>query len=152
MHTHGLTPDNRIRGVKPMFPEEIWFCYQKQLQIPRFFLNDIILLVFLVYLSLNYATGKDNSCTEALGKAFFSLSFASVCATGLTFPPFPAQYRIFMAKTLLLQQHPFYLLIYFEKLYLFCVVLVHSAKAHTLPEELLFKTILTRWGDCGLGC
>ena len=43
-----------------------------------------------MYPSLNYATGKDNSCTEALGKAFFCLSFASVCATGLTFPPFPA--------------------------------------------------------------
>lgn len=43
-----------------------------------------------MYPSLNYATGKDNSRTEALGKALFSLFFASVCATGLTFPPFTA--------------------------------------------------------------
>lgn len=43
-----------------------------------------------MYPSLNYATGKNDSCTEALGKAFFCLSFASVCATGLTFSPFPA--------------------------------------------------------------
>ena len=49
----------------------------------------MISLVFLMYPSLNYATGEDNSCTEALGKAFFSLPFASVCATGLKFPLFP---------------------------------------------------------------
>lgn len=47
-----------------------------------------------MYPSLNYATGKDNSCTEALSKAFFCLSFASVCATGLSFPPFPAHTNI----------------------------------------------------------
>lgn len=39
-----------------------------------------------MYPSLNYATGKDNSCTEALSKAFFCLSFTSVYATGLAFP------------------------------------------------------------------
>lgn len=47
-----------------------------------------------MYPSLNYATGKDNSCTEALSKAFFCLSFASVCATGLSFPSFPAHTNI----------------------------------------------------------
>lgn len=47
-----------------------------------------------MYPSLNYATGKDNGCTEALSKAFFCLSFASVCATGLLFPPFPAHTNI----------------------------------------------------------
>lgn len=48
----------------------------------------------LMYALLNYATGKDNSCTEALGKAFFCLSIASVSATGLTFPPFTAHTNI----------------------------------------------------------
>lgn len=43
-----------------------------------------------MYPSLNYATGKDNSRTEALGKAFLCLYVASVCATGLTFPPLTA--------------------------------------------------------------
>lgn len=50
----------------------------------------IVLLIIVVYPSLNYATGKGNSRTEALGKAFFCLSFASVHAAGLAFPPFTA--------------------------------------------------------------
>lgn len=48
-----------------------------------------------------------------------------------------------------LQYYSLYLLIYFEKVYLFCVVLVHSTKALALYEELLLKTMSTRWGDCG---
>lgn len=47
-----------------------------------------------MYPSLNYATGKDNSRTEALGKAFLCLYIASVCATGLTFPPLTAHTNI----------------------------------------------------------
>lgn len=101
-----------------------------------------------MYPSLTYATGKDNSRTEALGKAFFCLYVASVCATGLTCSPFTA-HRIFMDKKLPLQYYSLYLLIYFENVYLFCVVLVHSTKALTLYEELLLKTMSTRWGDCG---
>lgn len=101
-----------------------------------------------MYPSLTYATGKGNSRTEALGKAFFCLYVASVCAMGLTFPPFTA-HRIFMDKKLPLQYYSLYLLIYFEKVYLFCVVLVNSTKALTLYEELLLKTMSTRWGDCG---
>lgn len=38
-----------------------------------------------MYPSLNYATGKDNSRTEALGKAFFCLYVASVVQQGLHF-------------------------------------------------------------------
>lgn len=50
---------------------------------------------------------------------------------------------------MLLQYYSLYLLIYFEKVYLFYVVLVHSTKALALYEELLLKTMSTRWGDCG---
>lgn len=52
-----------------------------------------------MYPSLNYATGKDNSCTEALSKAFFCLSFTSVCATGLAFPLFPAHTNTEYSRT-----------------------------------------------------
>lgn len=47
-----------------------------------------------MYPSLNYATGKDSNCTEALGKAFTCLYIASICATGLTFLPFTAHTNI----------------------------------------------------------
>jgi len=57
-----------------------------------------------------------------------------------------------MNKKLLLHHHPCYFPIYFEKLYLFCVVLVPSTKARILYEALLFKTVPTRWGGCGPGC